>query len=154
MMRMILLAILALNLNGCATSYHKAGFMGMGYQDTQLQEDEFQVSFGGNVKLSQAKAREYALRRAAELTTEHGFDYFVITNEGSFSKHVISGSAYSGSGSVVGGSKPEAIVSIKCGKGTKPEGVAGAYDAREFLKYATKQRGQSPVGTGLRGRGG
>ena len=135
-MRKFSLSILAcLLFAACATSYHKAGFTG-GYKDQQLQADEFQVSFAGNAKLSQAKARQYALRRAAELTIEQGFDYFVVTNEGSFTKNFVTGSTYNGSGSVVGGSKPEAIITIKCGKGAKPEGVSGSYDAQELLKYA------------------
>lgn len=136
-MRALIMVLVLSFVSGCATSYHKAGFRGRGYQDIQLQTDEFQVSFAGNVKLSQAKARQYALRRAAELTIEHGFDYFVVTSEGSFAKNFVSGSAYNGNGSVIGGSKPEAVITIKCGKGAKPEGVSGAYDARELLKYAT-----------------
>src|SRR3989338_6867142 len=132
-MRMLILVLVALISSGCATSYHKAGFTG-GYKDQQLQADEFQVSFAGNAKLSQAKARQYALRRAAELTVEQGFDYFVVTSEGSFTKNFVTGNA---SGSVVGGSKPEAVITIKCAKGVKPEGVSGAYDARELLKYVT-----------------
>jgi hypothetical protein len=58
----------------------------------------------------------------------------VVTSEGSFTKNFVTGNA---SGSVVGGSKPEAVITIKCGKGAKPEGVSGAYNAQELLKYAT-----------------
>ena len=128
-MKNAILFLICLFVTGCATSYHKAGFTGRGYQDEQLQADEFQVSFAGNSKLSQAKARQYALRRAAELTIEQGFDYFIVTNESAFAKSFVSGDA--------GGSRPEVVITVKCGKGTKLEGIPSAYDAKEFLQYAT-----------------
>jgi len=128
--------LISLSLAGCATPYQKAGiFKDGGYKDQQLQADEFQVSFAGNGELSQAKAREYALRRAAEITIEKGFDCFVVTNEESATKNLVYGSANNGSGFVAGESQPEAVIMIKCSKGVKPEGVSGAYDARELLKY-------------------
>ena len=120
-------------LSGCvaATPYQPMGFRG-GYSDSQLQNDKFQVSFSGNMKLTQAKARQYALRRAAEVTLNNGFDYFMVEENQDISHAFVSGN----DGDIIGGSKPEAILNIHCGKGKKPENTQGAYDAQELLQYA------------------
>lgn len=125
---------LCLLLSGCATPYQPMGFRG-GYSDSQLQNDQFQVSFLGNAKLTQAKARQYALRRAAEVALSNGFDYFIVEENQDISHAFVSGS----NGNVSGGSKPEAILSIRCGNGTKPQNI-NSYDARELLQYATPKR--------------
>lgn len=70
-MRRMILLLVCFAIVGCATPYQKSGFWGDGYKEQQLQADEFQISFAGNSGLSQAMARQYALRRAAELLNFH-----------------------------------------------------------------------------------
>lgn len=64
----------------CATGYQPKGFSG-GYSETQLSENVFQVRFSGNGVTSKEQAHDFALLRAAELTLNHGYEYFVPTKE-------------------------------------------------------------------------
>jgi hypothetical protein len=79
-MKTILAMAVALMLAGCATSYQSHGLMG-GYSDTQIGPDMFRVSFGGNGYTSGERAQDFTLLRAAELTLQHGFRYFIIVEE-------------------------------------------------------------------------
>lgn len=61
-----------------------------GYSSLQLDEASFLVSFSGNGYTLPATAALYALLRAAELTTENGFKYFIVAgdkNESSLSTY-------------------------------------------------------------------
>ena len=75
----ILLAILAL-LVGCATEYQPAG-VGGGYSETIYSPDVFRVHFDGNEHTPVERSRDFALLRAAELTLQHGYKYFVVINQ-------------------------------------------------------------------------
>ncbi len=79
-MNIILAVGVALMLVGCATSYQSKGLMG-GYSDTQIAPNVFRVSFGGNGYTSGERAQDFTLLRAAELTLQHGFRYFIIVDE-------------------------------------------------------------------------
>jgi len=57
-----------------AGSYH------MGYSDQRIDDDHFRVSFAGNSLTSRETVERYLLYRAAELTVQNGFDYFVLIN--------------------------------------------------------------------------
>lgn len=76
----VCLAWLASLAGGCATSYHSTSTTG-GYSDTQLSPDEFRVVFAGNGYTTYDQARDFALLRACELTVQHGFTFFTITEE-------------------------------------------------------------------------
>lgn len=65
---------------GCATDYQKRGFSG-GYDETQLGENIFQVSFRGNGYTSGERAADFALLRAAEVTIENGFRFFILADK-------------------------------------------------------------------------
>jgi hypothetical protein len=88
-MKIILSVAIALMLAGCATSYQSKGLMG-GYSETQIAPDVFRVSFGGNGYTSGERAQDFTLLRAAELTLQHGFRYFVIVDEKNTTKVSIS----------------------------------------------------------------
>lgn len=75
----ICLLLLTILITGCATSYQSKGFTG-GFSETQLDENVFQVFFEGNAYTSSQRAIDFTLLRSAELTTEHGFDFFVIVD--------------------------------------------------------------------------
>lgn len=51
-----------------------------GYSDVQLGEDHYQVEFVGNVLTSRERVESYLLFRAAELTIEHGANWFVVVD--------------------------------------------------------------------------
>ena len=77
-MRNILL-LLALLATACATPYQKKGLRG-GYDDTQLSDNMFRVSFESNNAVSAATTSDYVLLRSAEVTLEHGFSWFIVTS--------------------------------------------------------------------------
>lgn len=71
--------------SACATesTYRPAvgrGFERSGYSDRQIEENRFQVSFSGNSYTSRDTVERYLLFRAAELTVQRGFDYFVLAD--------------------------------------------------------------------------
>jgi len=108
------------------------------------------------------------LRRYAEVTLEHEYDYFVVLSLADDTRVIpfttptyttYSGTAY-GSGTYGGGMatytgqtrgaytttggqtfmihKPRLHLMIKCSKGEKPQAAVGAYDARVLLHYAVE----------------
>ena len=66
-------------LSACATNYQPNGFTG-GFSETQVDENVFLISFRGNGFTSAERASELVLLRAAELTSKHGYSYFVIAD--------------------------------------------------------------------------
>lgn len=81
MNRLLAVAAGALALSACATPtvYAPEGFGGQrgGYAEQRLQADRFAVSFSGNSLTSRDTVEMYLLFRAAELTLENGYDWFV-----------------------------------------------------------------------------
>jgi hypothetical protein len=73
-------AFVSITCLGCATPYQPVGFTG-GFSETQLAPDLFRITFEGNGYTSTERAQDFALLRAADLCTEHGFKYFAIANE-------------------------------------------------------------------------
>ena len=66
-------------LSGClSTPYTKHNFFTGGFIDTQLGENIFRIDFKGNKWTSREKAIDFTLLRAAELSLERNFRYFVI----------------------------------------------------------------------------
>ncbi|MEG3180505.1 CC0125/CC1285 family lipoprotein [Sphingomonas sp. LT1P40] len=72
-------------LASCATptAYQPAAGIGMsrtGYWDEQIEADRFRVTFAGNSLTSRETVERYLLFRAAQLTVERGFDYFILSD--------------------------------------------------------------------------
>ncbi len=143
---------------GCATGYHRQGWTGGGYSESQLQEDTFRVSFKGNAFVDKEKAQDYLLLKCAEITLDHGFDYFIILGEedstavssyttptnistqstsygtGTYTQHT------TGNATITGGdtyyfSKPRSTCIIKCFKGKKPNDLPNAFTAYQLIGY-------------------
>ena len=79
------LAASTLMVAGCATetTYRPAtgqGFNRTGYSDRQVEPNRFLVSFAGNSVTSRDTVERYLLFRAAELTLQNGYDYFVMAS--------------------------------------------------------------------------
>jgi len=71
-------------LAGCATPYQSIESLnlnGGGYADAQIAEDMFTVSFRGNGYTSRDRVDNMALLRAADITLENGFRYFIILDQ-------------------------------------------------------------------------
>jgi len=70
---------------GCATetTYRPAtgqGFNRTGFSDRQIEPDRFLVSFAGNSVTERDTVERYLFFRAAELTLQRGYDYFVMAD--------------------------------------------------------------------------
>ena len=64
-----------------STTYkHNTLFRG-GYQDTQIAQDLYQITFEGNCFTTQKKAFNYALLRAAEVAQKNNDLYFIILDK-------------------------------------------------------------------------
>jgi hypothetical protein len=63
---------------GCATTYHPNFFSG-GYSESRLGPNVALVSFNGNGFTSNLQVEKMALLRSADVTTQNGYRYFVIT---------------------------------------------------------------------------
>lgn len=76
------LATSTLLVAGCATptTYRPAtgsGFNRQGFSEQQVAPDRFLVNFAGNSVTERDTVERYLLFRAAELTLQRGFDYFI-----------------------------------------------------------------------------
>lgn len=69
----------ALLLCSCSTPYRPLK-SGTGFADSQLAPDEFQVRFQGNGHTSSEQVQDFALLRAAQLTLQHGYGWFAVTD--------------------------------------------------------------------------
>lgn len=86
--RKLVLAAMAastLLVAGCATetTYRPAtgqGFNRTGYSDRQIEDNRFLVSFAGNSVTSRDTVERYLFFRAAELTLQNGYDYFLMAD--------------------------------------------------------------------------
>ncbi|HWH17881.1 MAG TPA: hypothetical protein VNT77_06020 [Allosphingosinicella sp.] len=78
----ILTCLAALALSACAaTPYRPVGQRSHGgYSEISLGQGRFLVRFEGNARTPQDRVERYMLRRAAELTLAHGYDWFRTVN--------------------------------------------------------------------------
>jgi hypothetical protein len=53
---------------------------GKGFADSLIAADQFLVTFQGNGQTKPARANDFAMLRAAEITLQHGFNYFAVTD--------------------------------------------------------------------------
>jgi hypothetical protein len=137
----ILLAAAAAGLaTACAstaTPYQAAGKSGYGFIETQLEANRARLSFSGNSSTELQTVKRYVLYRAAELTLQRGYDYFIIMDRG-----VDVSQEYRVSGPIrprLGGgtleqsdASYEQIADVTMFKGAKPAILPNAYDARDI----------------------
>lgn len=79
------LATSTLMVAGCATEtrYRPAtgqGFYRTGYSERQIEPNRFLVSFAGNSVTARDTVERYLFFRAAELTLQQGYDYFLMAD--------------------------------------------------------------------------
>ena len=75
----------ALLVAGCATetTYRPAtgsGFNRTGFSERQVETNRFLITFAGNSVTDRDTVERYLLFRAAQLTLDNGFDYFVMVD--------------------------------------------------------------------------
>lgn len=72
----------ALALGACATEtgYVPAAEGPYGFSESRIESNRFQVTFSGNALTDLETVERYLLYRAAELTSQNGYDYFIMVN--------------------------------------------------------------------------
>ena len=153
-MRFLFIIAILFLFSGCATSYQPKGFTG-GFSETRLAPDTFRVRFSGNGRTSTERAEDFALLRAADLSTNAGFSYFsIITSTSGVAQSSFQtpgqsittvqaqGNGFVGSTTYIPGQninifKPRSGLMIKCFK-DKPAGV-DTFDAR-FLQQELRRK--------------
>lgn len=108
----------------CASPYHPASYDG-GYRDAQIGSNTFRVTYQGNVTMKQADTDDLALLRAAEVSLDHGYAYFVSSGAAA------TGTAVSLATNVV--SVPSSTLTITC-FAMRPETSATVHDARRVVE--------------------
>lgn len=154
-MKRLLATIAVFALAACAsapTTYSPAASSDeMGYREQRLETERYRVSFRGNSVLKGPQVEDMALRRAAELTLQNGYQWFHVVSrntdlaDGRYSPSGpsigIGGSSGSfGSGIGVGigfnfggdSREYQSTLEILMGRGDKPADP-NAYDAQQVL---------------------
>lgn len=165
--RNLLVILISCLATACTTPYQSYGFTG-GYSDSHIDENTFSVNVETNGFTSKQTTFLYALYRAAELTVENGFDYFIVinSNQSTNSMAMIS-PGYSTSNTTINsyGSRaygtttttsspsiisnvefPVMTLTIKSFKGAKPGDSSSAYDARSVMKHLASKIGVKEKG--------
>lgn len=158
----------ALTLSACATAtpYHAASptdpAHADGYRELRLEPERWRVSFAGNSLTSRETVETYLLYRAAELTRQNGYDWFLAVERGTeahTSVHVRQPFGVWGPGwephwrytypgatwqtwdrhgfdpafDVQRVTRYEAVAEVVMGRGARPAGDPRAFDAREVM---------------------
>jgi predicted small lipoprotein YifL len=154
-MKRLIAALTLLSLAACTggpTRYAPAADAdAVGYREQRLEQDRYRVSFRANPDLRGPQVEDMALRRAAELTVQNGYQWFNVVSRytdlagGSYSPTGptvgIGGSSGSfGSGIGVGlgfnfggdSRQFESTLEILMGRGAKPADP-NTYDAQQVL---------------------
>jgi len=147
-------ALLGLALAACTTAptvYGPATTAdAMGWRATRIEQDRYRVSFRANPDLKAPQVEDLALRRAAEITIQDGYEWFRVVTRNT---ELVGGRPNGGTSVGVGGSsgsfgsgvgvgigldlspdtrKYETAMEILLGRGAKPADT-NAYDARAIL---------------------
>jgi hypothetical protein len=158
------LAILGL-LGACKgqpTPYQPA-VDGYGYSEQRIEDNRYRVIFAGNDHTKADRVQNYLLYRAAEVTLNHGYDYFAMVD-----RYLDRSTRYSGSSSTteLGGYVTEdgdyvsgsffsdysadpidrytTYAEMVMFKGEKPASGVHAYDARSVLRQLSPSIAAAP----------
>jgi hypothetical protein len=135
----LLLAIAAAGLaTACASSgstpYQPAGISGeFGYAEQQLEHNKMRLTFNGNSLTDVTTVKKYVLYRAAEVTLQNGYDFFILADRGveTESEFRTTGFRPRFGGEVEEKTSRAAMIDITMFNGRKPPVLPNAYDARE-----------------------
>lgn len=79
---MLLISVITLYLVACSTPTPYGPMTGRyGYAEQRIEADRFRVLFHGNESTPREQVETFLLYRAAELTLENGFDYFLVIEQ-------------------------------------------------------------------------
>jgi len=88
-------ALLAVAACASSTPYQPASQGGgYGFSEQRIEQNRFRITFRGNSSTSRETVENSLLYRAAELTVQQGYDYFVVVENDTEAKKSYSGSSY------------------------------------------------------------
>jgi hypothetical protein len=135
---LLLVAVAAGLATACASSgstpYQPAGINGdYGYAEQQLEHNKVRLTFSGNSLTDVATVKKYVLYRAAEVTLQSGYDFFILADRGleTESEFRSTGFRLRFGGEIDEKSSHQAMIDITMFSGRKPPVLPNAYDARE-----------------------
>lgn len=81
-MRTLTLALAAGLLAACATAtpYQATDGSRYGFQEQRIENNRVRITFRGNTLTDRETVETYLLYRAAEVTLQSGYDYFIVAN--------------------------------------------------------------------------
>jgi len=81
-MRTLMIAAVAGLLTACATAtpYQPAVSDRYGFEEQRIESNRMRITFRGNTLTDRETVETYLLYRAAEVTLQNGFDYFIVAN--------------------------------------------------------------------------
>lgn len=142
--------MLAVALAACAgPAPYKPMEDGVGYGEQKLEANRYRVWFAGNSATPRETVEDYVLYRAAEVTLENGYDYFVLSDRSTGGQDRDAGRVGVGVGGIRFGGSSAVSIGLGTGmgvgsnakyygqadatlmKGKKPADNPSAYDARE-----------------------
>lgn len=89
-MNRLFAVLCALALAACATPtpYQSAAPAGggYGYAEQRIEANRYTISFNGNALTEREQVENYLLYRAAELTLDQGYDYFIVARRATDNK--------------------------------------------------------------------
>ena len=133
-------------VGGCATPY-RSEKRGTGFSEFRITDDTFSVTFRANSATREERVDKYILRRASELTLEHGFQFFVVLTEKGRDR--TSSIGYSGVKFPV--ITPGKTIRIRCFRGRPPD-EQDLIEAAGFMRYnypeAYEEGGSATESTG------
>lgn len=157
-MRYWIFALLIFSVAGCATATpYQPDTRGEGYKDLKIEDNKYRIIFKGNSITPRDTVETYLLYRAAELTAENKYDYFIVREQqvdvksdyfstggpmygvgSGFGRrrypYYAVGYSWAGAGNVQSQDRYQAFAYIAMFKGKTPDDNASAYTALEVLK--------------------
>lgn len=141
---------------GCATvTPYQPDTNGEGYKDLKIEDNKYRIIFKGNSITPRDTVETYLLYRAAELTVENKYDYFIVREQqvdvkseyfstggpmygAGFGRrrypYYAFGYSWAGAGNVQTQDRYQAFAYITMLKGKTPDDNANAYNAAEVMK--------------------
>ena len=136
-------------LSACVTTTsYENGSNGYGYSDQKIEDNRYRVTFTGNSVTPKETVENYLLYRAAEITLDNGYDYFVMVDQGTeaqteYRQEFVQPGGFGGAyywyprsyypttyGTTFVTNEYEAKAEIVLFKGAKPSENLRAYDAK------------------------
>lgn len=86
----LIFTLLGALVTGCTmTQYHAKDYQGNGYSEYRTSPDMFAVTYRGDRYTDPEDVRKFALKRAAEVTSNYGYRYFTVEAERDLTKSTL-----------------------------------------------------------------